>query len=339
MNIFKRLFSRIKKAVKPEETESEAATEIINGSANGVESEPVEKMEELPDVPEEQPQEPKQTTLKEAMRMKYPKYADNIMKMFEAANLCEATWENLTKVRLQRLIDYMGERIAPNSVAQYATKLKAVLNLYSEEVELPRGYDKVLSPKKEKVQNVFLTEEEIQRIVAYIPKNDHEALVQAQFMIGVLTLARHSDFMTFDKSNIMGENLVYVSQKTKIQSSIPTSPTLLKFIDIQKEIIAKGVTISDKAFNATIRRICAKCNIDEPIKLYHRGEMAVKPKYEFVSSHTARRSGVTNLYLRGLDLLTISKIAGHTDTATTMNYVCCGIRELPKEAKDYFAGF
>lgn len=298
-------------------------------------SEPIEKTEES----QEQPQESKQTTLKEAMRAKYPKYADNILRMFEAANLCEATWENLTKVRLQAFIDYMGERIAPNSVSQYATKLKAVLNLYSDEVELPRGYDKVLSPKKEKVQNVFLTEEEIQRIVAYSPRNDREALVQAQFIIGVLTLARHSDFMTFDESNVMGSNLVYVSQKTKIQSTIPTSPTLLKFIGIQKEIIAKEVTVSDKAFNATIRSICAKCNIDEPIKLYHRGEMAVKPKYEFVSSHTARRSGVTNLYLRGLDLLTISKIAGHTDTKTTQGYVCCGMRELPKEAKEYFAGF
>lgn len=283
--------------------------------------------------------EPKQTTLKEAMSLKYPAYADRILGMFEAANLCEATWENLTKVRLQRFIDYMGERIAPNSVSQYATKLKAVLNLYSEEVELPRGYDKVLSPKKEKVQNVYLTEEEIQRIVNYQAKNDREALVQAQFCIGVLTLARHSDFMNFDESNIIGDNLVYVSQKTKIQSSIPTSPTLLKFIKAQKEIMSKGVTISDKAFNATIRRICAKCGIDEPIKLYHRGEMAVKPKYEFVSSHSARRSGVTNLYLRGLDLLTISKIAGHTDTKTTLGYVCCGVRELPQEAKDYFSGF
>lgn len=270
--------------------------------------------------------------------MKYPAYM-SILRMFEAANLCEATWENLTKVRLQRFVDYMAERVATNSVNQYATKLKAVLNLYAEEVELPRGYDKVLSPKKEKVQNVYLTEEEIQRVMTYNPKNDRETLVQAQFCLGVLTLARHSDFVGFDESNIREGMLTYVSQKTKIQSSVPVSPTLLKFISAQNEMIGKGVKISDNAFNATIRRICCKCGIDEPVKLYHRGEMAVKPKYEFVSSHTARRSGVTNLYLRGVDLLTISKIAGHTDTATTLGYVCCGARELPKEAREYFNGF
>ena len=82
-----------------------------------------------------------------------------------------------------------------------------------------------------------------------------------------------------------------------------------------------------------------KCGIDEPVKLYQRGETTIKPKYQFVSSHTARRTGVTNLYLRGLDLLTIAKIAGHTSTNTTMGYVCCGIRELPQEAKEYFSGF
>lgn len=283
-----------------------------------------------------QPQQP--TTLKEAFEMKYPAYM-NILKMFEAANLCDATWENLTKVRLQRFIDYMNERLSPNSVNQYATKLKAVLNLYSDEVLLPQGFAKVLTPKKTSVQNVYLSEKEIQKIVNYTPKNDRESLVQAQFIIGILTLARHSDFIGFDEGNIVGDNLVYVSQKTKIQSSIPVSPTLLRFLKVQKEIISKGVEVSDDSFNDIIRRICMKCGIDEPTKLYQRGETKLKPKYQYISSHTARRSGVTNLYLRGLDLLTISKIAGHTDTKTTLGYVCCGIRELPQIAKDYFTGF
>lgn len=278
------------------------------------------------------------TTLKEAFAAKYPAYI-NILKMFEAANLCEATWENITKVRLQHFVDYMAERLSPNSVNQYATKLKAVLNLYSEEVILPRGFAKVLTPKKAAVQNVYLTEEEIQRIVDYKARNDREALVQAQFIIGTLSLARHSDFVHFDESNIVGDNLVYVSQKTKIQSSIPVSPTLVRFLKIQKEIIGKGVSVSDDSFNDTIRRICAKCGIDELIKLYRRGATTLKPKYQFVSSHTARRTGCTNLYLRGLDLLTISKLAGHSNTATTMGYICCGIRELPQEAKAYFTGF
>ena len=48
---------------------------------------------ENPDKLKETPQERQQpTTLKEAMAAKYPKH-DNILRMFEAANLCEATWQ------------------------------------------------------------------------------------------------------------------------------------------------------------------------------------------------------------------------------------------------------
>ena len=61
--------------------------------------------------------------------------------MYSKANDCPATWRNLSKVRLQAFVDYMEERLAPNSVRQYAAN-KAVLNLYNEEVELPKDYIK-----------------------------------------------------------------------------------------------------------------------------------------------------------------------------------------------------
>ena len=333
MNFISKLFKRNNKAQDKSVEQKKGNAEFQSTNSTTATSEPVSDSDKM-----EEPQENEPITLKQAFSEKYGKYM-NILTMFEAANLCEATWENLTKVRLQKFVDYMAERLSPNSVNQYATKLKAVLNLYSDEVLLPRGFAKVLTPRKCAVQNVYLTEEEIEKIVEYQPKNDREALVQAQFIIGAKTLARHSDFMQFDESNIVGGNLVYVSQKTKIQASIPVSDTLLRFLKAQKEILAKGVEVSDDSFNDIIRRICMKCDIDEPVKLYRRGETATKPKWEYVSSHTARRSGCTNLYLRGLDLFTIAKLAGHTNPKTTANYICCGVRELPQEAKEYFTIF
>lgn len=289
--------------------------------------EPIEKIEEL----QEQPQEPKQTTLKEAMRMKYPKYADNIMKMFEAANLCEATWENLTKVRLQRLIDYMGERIAPNSVSQYATKLKAVLNLYSEEVELPRDYAKVLTPKKCASTTVYLTEEELQLLIAYNPKNEKECYVRNMFIISAYCGARHSDVVRLSESNIVGDTLQFVSVKTKTPTIIPLKPAVAEYIRNTPEI-----EMSDKAYNATIRRICAKCGINNRIKVFKAGEEREGEKWEYVGSHTSRRSFATNLYLRGVDIYTISKLLGHSDVKVTANYIQSGIRTNSEELMGYF---
>ena len=56
--------------------------------------------------------------LRTAFLVKYPKY-EIILNMYSKANDCPATWENLSKVRLQAFVDYMEERLAPNSVRQY----------------------------------------------------------------------------------------------------------------------------------------------------------------------------------------------------------------------------
>lgn len=126
--------------------------------------------------------------LRIAFLAKYPKY-EIILNMYSRANDCPATWENLSKVRLQTFVDYMEERLAPNSVRQYAAKLKAVLNLYNEEVELPKDYNKILSVKNVRSTNVWLTDEELERIITYAPKNTNEQLVRTQFLIGALPVA------------------------------------------------------------------------------------------------------------------------------------------------------
>lgn len=272
-------------------------------------------------------------SLKEAFCEKYPK-CDNILRMFEAANLCEATWENLTKVRLQKFVDYMAERLSPNSVNQYAAKMKAVLNLYSDEVLLPRGFAKVLTPRKVASTAVYLTEEELQRIINYNPKNIREEYVRDMFIICSFVGCRHSDALTLTESNFSGDTLQYVSVKTKIHVVVPLKPIVREYIAKQPKI-----EIDDTTYNRIIRNICRKCGIIDKVKVFKAGKEMEGEKWQYVSSHTARRSCASNLYLKGLDLYTISRFLGHSSADMTSKYIVCGIRELPQEAKEYFTGF
>lgn len=280
--------------------------------------------------PDKQIETAQPTTLKEAFSQKYPAYM-NILKMFEAANLCEATWENLTKVRLQRFVEYMGERIAPNSVNQYATKLKAVLNLYSEEVELPRDYAKVLTPRKCASTSIFLTEDELQLLMDYNPKNDKERFVRNVFCVSAFCGARHSDSVLFNEDNIIGDTLQYVSVKTKTPTTIPLKPIVAEYIRTMPRI-----TMGDKAFNATIRRIAQKCGINSRVKIFKAGEEKNGEKWEFLSSHDARRSFASNLYLRGVDIYSISRMLGHSSVNTTQLYIQASIRTNSEELMGYF---
>lgn len=272
-------------------------------------------------------------TLKEAFLAKYPRY-DNILRMFEAANLCDATWDNITKVRLQKFIDYMNERLSPNSVNQYATKLKAVLNLYSDEVSLPRGFAKVLTPKKCASTAVYLTEEELQKLIDYTPHNQREEYVRDLFVICAFAGMRHSDALNLNEGNISGNTLQYVSVKTKIHAVIPLKPIVREYI-----LSHPKIEIDDTTYNRIIRRICQKCGIMDKVKVFKAGKECEGEKWEHVSSHTARRTFATLLYLRGVDLYSISKMMGHSSADMSSKYICCGIRELPEEAKEYFTGF
>lgn len=276
--------------------------------------------------------------LRTAFLEKYPKYG-NVLDMYERANGCPATWKNLTKIGLAKFVDYMNERLATSSVKTYAAMLKAVLNLYNEEVKLPRDYDKVLSVRGETSSNTWLNDLEIEALITYIPVNATERLVKNQFIMGCVTGARHSDYIGFTRENIVNKRLVYVSKKTHIRAEVPLSPVVERLLTENEMFYLAGKEVSDPTFNATIRDICRKVGINERLKLYRAGEFVEGAKYEFISSHTARRSFATNLYLRGADLYAISKMMGHSSVTMTEGYISCGLRDLSDNILDYFKIF
>ncbi len=315
LNIFRRIFGKkhietTPEATTPDTTQAETEPQKTPGTDGSGDQ----------DTP----------TLKEAFTAKYPDWVF-ILTAFEAANLCAATWDNLTKARLQKFIAYMAERHAPNTVNQYATRLKAVLNMYADEVELPRGYSKVLTPRRCVTTSVYLTEEELDRIASYIPRTQRELYVRNTFLLAAYTGARHSDAERFNESNINGDTLQYVSQKTKTPVTLPLKP-------IVAELIRENVRVdmTDKTYNSNLRRICQKCLINQPTKVFKAGAEAEGEKWEYVGSHTARRSFASNLYLRGVDIYTISRLLGHSDVRITQQYIQSGVRTDSEELMGYF---
>lgn len=276
-------------------------------------------------------------TLKEAFLRKFNKNR-KILEYFEEANGCECTWENITKVRLQIYVDYLRTKLSPNGVKAYCSRLKTVLNLYSDEHPMPQGFEKVLNIRKDASENVYLTIEEVQRLIEYKPRSDAEWIIRNLFVIGCLTGARHSDYERFDSHNFNGENLAYVSIKTHQKTEIPLSESLKRIIS---ESEAKGYTnivFTGVYFNRIIKNICRRCHIDEVLTLYNRGETKTQEKWKYVTSHTARRTFATNLYLNGVDIYTISRLCGHSSVEVTKTYICCGPKVDNKVMK-YFNNF
>lgn len=275
-------------------------------------------------------------TLKEAFLEKYPKY-ENILRMFKEANECNAEWDELSKLRIIRFIEYMNERVSPNSARQYAAKLKAVLNRYSEEVKLGFDFASILTLKEQVSVNTFLDEKEINSLIQLEIQSDTERLIRDQFVLGCITGARHSDFCQFTKENIQNGWLSYVSQKTKVFVEIPVAPILKRFIKEKSPALSDRI-VSDVYFNDTIRKLAEEAGITVKTRCFKAGKNVTGRKCDLISSHTARRSCASNLATRGVSEVWIKKILGHT-RGTTDRYICLEGRRMPKEAKGYFLSF
>lgn len=269
--------------------------------------------------------------------LKYPKYG-NILSLYEEANdIKEMTWQDITKVGLSNFIAYMQSEksMAMNTIKTYSAMLKSILNVYSDEVSLPRYFAKILSVKGCVSQNTWLNNSEIQKLIAYEPENKTERLVRNHFVIGCLTGCRHSDIIKLSKNNIVDGMLVYVSQKTHIKAEVPITGVVERYLD-DLEFVTQTICVN--TFNSTIRRICKKCGINEVVKLFRGGVDVEGEKWQYISCHSSRRSFATNCYLSDLDLLSISKLCGHTDVSMTCHYICCGAR-LNDKVMQFFQQF
>lgn len=279
----------------------------------------------------------KTCTFREAFLEKYPDRGI-ILQYYEQATNRKPTWSDFSAYSLNKFRKYMLDEsgLCQKSVKRYLTWFSIVMAMFEEEVKLPKNWRKYLHVADDISQNAYLTEDEIAKVMDYVPENDNERYIKTSFLLGALTGARHSDYMSFTERNIKDGWLNYVSQKTKKEANVPVSPYILKLI---REKSRLSVELSDASINNIIRRICAKSGITDEIQLYQKGKYQVKPKYEYLASHSARRSFATNLYLRGADIYQIMKLMGHSNTQVTEGYICCGLRTLSPEVMGYFESY
>lgn len=255
--------------------------------------------------------------------------------MREAIGVEEVNWQDITTLNLGKVRELICERVAGNSACTYLAVIKAFLASYIDENLFPcKNPHKELKAKRVPSQNVYLTEEEIGLIERYEPKSDCERDVKAAFLIECYLGARRSDVEAITSDNITDGRIVYVSKKTHVECSVPIHRNLLKYLCYKpKKKRDRSVA------NRTIQRIAKDVGIDAEIQIFYHGKLMKLPKYEFVGSHTARRSFCSNLARRGVDIYTIAALAGHNQNITmTQRYIIPDVDDLSREAMSFFNG-
>ena len=146
------------------------------------------------------------------------------------------------------------------------------------------------------------------------------------FLIGLCIGQRVSDLMSLTSENIRlasgGLYVDIIQQKTKTAVTVGVSDPLV--IDIIKNEFPKKV--SQVVFNRDIKLICKLAGINELIKGFknnprrRRKELAMAPKYEFVTSHIMRRSFASN-YFGKIETPLLMNITGHSKESNFLTYI------------------
>lgn len=103
---------------------------------------------------------------------------------------------------------------------------------------------------------------------------------------------------------------------------IPIANTVLEILERRDWKIPMW---SIQSYNKNIKKIAKKAGITQTVEVFFsrnaKKVRELRPKYELMSSHTARRSFATNAYLAGIPTLKIRQITGHTTENVFLIYI------------------
>ncbi len=184
---------------------------------------------------------------------------------------------------------------------------------------------------EEESDAIYLTYDEIASIYhTPTPNHSHLAEYKDFFVLACLTGLRFSDFSVLKPEDLRKGMLYKKQEKSDNWVVIPLRQEAKDIFTAQfKEKIPQ---LTNAEFNKHIKRIGEIAGIKEVIQFsYKKGNKMIKvskPKYQWITSHTARRSFCTNEFLAGTPVKLIMQISGHRKEKDFYKY----IRITPEEA-------
>jgi site-specific recombinase XerD len=257
------------------------------------------------------------------------------LKAFEAANKTAPSFESIDLRFYEAYRSFLLRKagrgkqeagLLNDTISKYIATLKTFMQWAMErQYHSNEAFKKFKADRKPKNEIVTLTESELLALYRLdLSKSPRLERVRDVFCFGCFTGQRWSDIEAFKAEDVKGDVWDFESIKTKKRIKIP----FVGFTSPAKDILLKYgcqlPRISSQNFNDYIKEVGKLADIASEviIKRYSgsRGIDIRKPKYEFMSSHMARRSFVTILLQKGIPATTVQKFTGHSDIRTLMKY-------------------
>lgn len=177
--------------------------------------------------------------------------------------------------------------------------------------------------------SIYLTEDELTAMYTLdLSDNPRLEKVRDLFLIGANTGLRFSDFTTIKAHNLKkvpnGYNLEIIQFKTSGKVIIPVNDIVMTILSKYNNVLPEP--ISNQKFNDYIKEVAQQVPDLQALetRVFIKGgkkQEEIRPKWELVTTHTARRSFATNAYKRGMPTLAIMAITGHQTEKSFLGYI------------------
>lgn len=263
------------------------------------------------------------------------------------------TWKDINKALADHFVSFMEKNgYMVTSINKYIICFKAMIQnamdqeLHNNLIAL-RAFSKKKIQETDKAKEIYLTKAELQALYE-MPLEGLKDKVRDVFLVGCYTCQRFSDYARLEKENftttakgtkvvrivqektgndvvipILNDNLLHIAEKYGYDIPKVNDVILNRYIkQILKELSSTVPSLARK--ERTLLTMKEREKEKQGLVSFERDnkENVIKPRYELVSSHTARRSGITNLYLSGnFDTYQMMSISGHKDEKTFYEYI------------------
>jgi integrase len=253
----------------------------------------------------------------------------NFLKMFEDETGFIITFEKLDAFFYEELMkfSFIEKEIKNN----YFAKIIAVLKSFSrwaldKNYHTKREFEKFKGTEHD-VDIIYLTFDELMLLYNHDFENSRLNHTKDFYCMGCFTGLRFSDLSQLHKANITENHINISIQKTKTQNHIISLNKYSKQIlnKYKDTIYAPLPSISIQKFNDYIKECCVIVKINKPTTITgFTGTKKIQntvPKNELISSHTARKTFITNSLLLGMEPKAIKKIANIKKDAVLDKYM------------------
>ena len=232
-----------------------------------------------------------------------------------------------------------GRGLKNSTIGTMCNQLRSILNWACKyNAKVSPTYGDILIPKA-RSSEIALTADEVSRITyfdidrfyANKRKDYREAMhrVRDMFVLSCNLFQRHSDMVRIDETCFDRNIFKIVQQKTgnlavvnidKYSVDAKTTYRILERYHYKAPYVA---TIGN--YNYKLHELMRDIGFTEKVRIEERrnGKLIVEnvPKWQMITSHTARRTAITIGVLRGLNIHTLKQCSGHSDLRVFDHYV------------------